>query len=55
MPYSPHVFDEFKANDPACPMSLLQYPLSHPAANAQGGEAQKRQLGSIAPTRILTQ
>ncbi|KAJ5378237.1 uncharacterized protein N7496_005646 [Penicillium cataractarum] len=50
LPYGPHVFDEFKANDPACPMRLLHYPPTRPAATAEEGEAQKRQLGSSAHT-----
>jgi isopenicillin N synthase-like dioxygenase len=45
LPYGPHVFDEFKANDPACPMRLLHYPPTR-----LSGEAQKRQLGSSAHT-----
>lgn len=50
LPYGPHVFDELKANDPACPMRLLHYPQTRAAAKAQEGEAQKRQLGSSAHT-----
>lgn len=48
--YGPHIFDEFKANDPACPMRLLHYPPTRQATNAREGEAQKRQLGSSAHT-----
>jgi isopenicillin N synthase-like dioxygenase len=50
LPYGPQVFDEFKANDPACPMRLLHYPPTRPAATAKEGEIQKRQLGSSAHT-----
>jgi isopenicillin N synthase-like dioxygenase len=50
LPYGPHVFDEFKVNDPACPMRLLHYPPTRPAATTEEGEAQKRQLGSSAHT-----
>lgn len=50
LPYGPHVFDDFKANDPACPMRLLHYPPTSPAVTAEEGEAQKRQLGSSAHT-----
>ncbi|KAJ5118121.1 hypothetical protein N7526_011144 [Penicillium atrosanguineum] len=50
LPYGPNVFDEIQANDPACPMRLLHYPPTRPAATAKEGEAQKRQLGSSAHT-----
>jgi isopenicillin N synthase-like dioxygenase len=50
LPYGPNVFDEIRSNDPACPMRLLHYPPTRPAATAKEGEAQKRQLGSSAHT-----
>lgn len=50
LPYGPKVFDEIQTNDPACPMRLLHYPPTRPAATAKEGEAQKRQLGSSAHT-----
>ena len=45
LPYGPHVFDEFKANEPACPLRLLHYP---PTPEQVGDK--KRQLGSSAHT-----
>lgn len=45
LPYGPHVFDEFKANEPACPLRLLHYPPT-PAQTSD----KKRQLGSSAHT-----
>ncbi|KAJ6443693.1 C6 transcription factor [Purpureocillium lavendulum] len=45
LPYGPEIFDEFKANDPACPLRLLHYPPT-PAQ----GDGSKRQLGSSAHT-----
>lgn len=45
LPYGPHVFDEFKENDPACPLRLLHYPPT-PAPDVVKG----RQLGSSAHT-----
>ncbi|KAL5355205.1 hypothetical protein BJX96DRAFT_3619 [Aspergillus floccosus] len=45
LPYGPHIFDEFKANDPACPLRLLHYPPA-PAPEMIKG----RQLGSSAHT-----
>ncbi|KAJ5984551.1 Oxoglutarate/iron-dependent dioxygenase [Penicillium waksmanii] len=45
LPYGPHVFDEFKENDPACPLRLLHYPPTPEMDLAKG-----RQLGSSAHT-----
>lgn len=45
LPYGPNVFDEWKANDPACPFRLLHYP-----PTPEPVEGQKRQLGSSAHT-----
>lgn len=45
LPYGPTVFDEFKANDPACPLRLLHYP---PTVDAK--DETKRQLGISAHT-----
>ena len=45
LPHGSHVFDEFKANEPACPLRLLHYP---PMPKHAGH--QKRQLGSSAHT-----
>lgn len=45
LPYGPHVFDGFKAGDPACPLRLLHYPPTPPDSNGQ-----RRQLGSSAHT-----
>jgi isopenicillin N synthase-like dioxygenase len=44
LPYGPHVFDEMRAQDPACPLRLLHYPPT-PAEDPK-----KRQLGSSAHT-----
>ena len=44
LPYGPHVFDEFKAQDPACPLRLLHYPPT-PAEDPIN-----RRLGSSAHT-----
>ena len=44
LPYGPHIFDEFRAHEPACPLRLLHYPPT-PAE-----EPTKRQLGSSAHT-----
>lgn len=45
LPYGPHVFDEFKGNDPACPLRLLHYPPALAPDAVKG-----RQLGSSAHT-----
>ncbi|CCD44952.1 hypothetical protein ACHAO1_010676 [Botrytis cinerea] len=45
LPYGPHVFDELKENDPACPLRLLHYP---PTPKQVGNE--RRQFGSSAHT-----
>ena len=44
LPYGPHIFDEFRANEPACPQRLLHYPPT-PAEDLT-----KRQLGASAHT-----
>ena len=46
LPYGPHIFDDFKANDPACPLRLLHYP-PVPKESLKGP---KRQLGASAHT-----
>ena len=42
LPHGPHVFDEFKSNDPIAPLRLLHYPPAQPT--------EKRQLGASAHT-----
>jgi isopenicillin N synthase-like dioxygenase len=44
LPHGPHIFDDFRAPDPACPLRLLHYPPT-PAEDSK-----KRQLGSSAHT-----
>lgn len=45
LPYGPHVFDGFRANEPACPLRLLHYPPTPAQVRDE-----KRQLGSSAHT-----
>jgi isopenicillin N synthase-like dioxygenase len=47
LPYRPHVFDEFKGNDPVYPLRLLQYPPT-PALDV----ANYHQLGNSAHTEF---
>lgn len=46
LPHGPHIFDEFLAPPPACPLRLLHYPPTTTAADGSG----KRQLGASAHT-----
>ncbi|GAD92453.1 2OG-Fe(II) oxygenase family oxidoreductase, putative [Paecilomyces variotii No. 5] len=48
LPYGPHIFDEFIANDPAAPLRLLHYP--PPPMASVGPEQQKKQFGASAHT-----
>ena len=45
LPYGPHIFDEFRGPEPACPLRLLHYPPT--TASESAG---KRQLGASAHT-----
>lgn len=44
LPYGPHVFNGFRAKEPACPLRLLHY------SPTPGEDPEKRQLGSSAHT-----
>ncbi|KAL1884582.1 hypothetical protein Plec18167_002172 [Paecilomyces lecythidis] len=49
LPYGPHIFDDFIANDPAAPLRLLHYP-PPPSMTSADPEEQKKQYGASAHT-----
>lgn len=51
LPFGPHVFDEMRANTPACPLRLLHYPPTPPqqaGAKKQQGASEHTDFGAVA-------
>lgn len=47
LPYGPHVFDQFRSNDPIAPFRLLHYPPAQPTEQRQLGASAHTDFGAI--------